>query len=86
MVAYLLLEAPQGSVSATKVSMNERNYIVIGVSPLASNEEIQTAYKKLMKGFHPDMAFSPEAKREFEKRSAEINEAYTAIKKERQLP
>lgn len=64
-------------------SVNEINYIRLGISPLASNEEIRKKYRQLMKSFHPDMALSEEAKKEFEKRAAEINQAYAEIKKER---
>lgn len=62
---------------------NEMNYVKLGISPLASNREIQEKYKTLMKSFHPDMALSELAKAEFEKRAAEINQAYNEIKKER---
>ena len=64
-------------------SIDEINYIRLGISPLASNEEIRKKYRQLMKSFHPDMALSDEAKKEFEKRTAEINHAYAEIKKER---
>ena len=78
---YKLLE---GKVeSQTQTSVNETNYIRLGISPLASNDEIRKKYRQLMKSFHPDMALSTEAKKEFEKRTAEINGAYAEIKKER---
>ena len=81
MESYKLLE---GRVeSQTQEPMNEINYIRLGISPLASNEEVRKKYKQLMKSFHPDMALSTEAKKEFEKRAAEINNAYAEIKKER---
>src|SRR3990167_10671738 len=67
----------------TQESINEINYIRLGISSLASNDEIRKKYKQLMKSFHPDMALSIEAKKEFEKRAAEINDAYAEIKKER---
>ena len=83
MESYKLLE---GRVeSQTQEPMNEINYIRLGISPLASNEEVRKKYKQLMKSFHPDMALSIEAKQEFEKRSAEINQAYAEIKKEREM-
>ncbi len=66
-----------------KDNINEINYIRLGISPLASNDEIRKKYRALMKSFHPDMALSVEAKKEFEKRAAEINQAYAEIKKER---
>ena len=78
---YKLLE---GRVEFQKQeSVKEINYIRLGISPLASNDEIRKKYRQLMKSFHPDMALSIEAKKEFEKRAAEINDAYAEIKKER---
>lgn len=82
MKAYEMLEGkvePQGQGTP----MNELNYVKLGISYLASNQEIQEKYKTLMKSFHPDMALSREAKAEFEKRASEINQAYNEIKKER---
>ena len=67
----------------TQESINEINYIRLGISSLASNDEIRKKYKQLMKSFHPDMALSIEAKKEFQKRATEINQAYAEIKKER---
>lgn len=77
---YKLLE---GGVGPYTDQSNEINYISLGISPLASNDEIRKKYRQLMKSFHPDMALSEEAKKEFQKRAAEINEAYSEIKKER---
>ena len=78
---YKLLE---GKVESQRPeSVNEINYIRLGINPLASNEEIRKKYRQLMKSFHPDMALSEEAKKEFEKRTTEINQAYSEIKKER---
>jgi DnaJ-domain-containing protein 1 len=85
MVAYLQLENKSGSENLSPEQVNESNYIKLGISPLASNEEIKKAWLNLMKTFHPDMALSEGAKNEFTKRVSEINEAYTQIKKERKL-
>lgn len=84
MVAYLQLEDFSGSQTQS-VPANERNYIKLGISALASNEELQVHYRKLCRTFHPDMALSEDAKAEFEKRMAEINGAWAEIKKERGL-
>lgn len=85
MIAYLQLEDHTGNTPQQTTPPNNQNYIKLGISPLASNEELQTNYKRLCRTFHPDMALSEEAKKEFEKRMAEINEAWTQIKKERGL-
>lgn len=84
MSPYLRLEGP-ASAPVQPQSTNEKAYVVLGISPLASNDELQVKYKSLMRSFHPDMALSNEAKKEFEKRAAEINEAWAIIKQERGL-
>lgn len=60
-------------------------YGVLGISPLASNSEIEVHYKKMVRSWHPDAATTEEAKSVFEKKFTEINEAYQQIKKERGL-
>jgi len=82
MKAYERLEGQTEPV-ARATPVNELNYVKLGISPLASNQEIQEKYKQMMKSFHPDMALSPQAKNEFGKRASEINQAYNEIKKER---
>lgn len=81
MVSYKLEGKVEPAAATTPV--NEMNYVKLGISPLASNIEIVAKYKELMKTFHPDMVNSAEAKKEFDKRAAEINQAYNEIKKER---
>jgi hypothetical protein len=83
MQSYLALEDKSGSSNFTQQTANEKSYIVMGLTPLASNEEIKQRHKDLMKTWHPDFAGSEGAKKEFEKRCQEINEAYAEIKKER---
>lgn len=57
--------------------MTEDPYKVLGVSPTASDEEIQKAYRKLVKKYHPDVNPGNEAA---EKKMREINAAYDHIK------
>ena len=58
--------------------MTEDPYKVLGVSPSASDEEIQKAYRKLVKKYHPDVNPGDE---NAERKMREINAAYdhTAI-------
>ncbi|HUX22319.1 MAG TPA: J domain-containing protein [Spirochaetia bacterium] len=51
-------------------------YEVLGVSRTASQEEIQKAYRKLARKYHPDMNKSSEAEERFKK----IGEAYEVLK------
>lgn len=50
-------------------------YEVLGVSRGASQEEVQEAYRKLARRYHPDVNSSPEA----EDRFKELNEAYSVL-------
>ncbi|MGP4001400.1 DnaJ C-terminal domain-containing protein [Streptomyces sp. 8N706] len=50
-------------------------YEVLGVSRGASSDDIQQAYRKLARRYHPDVNKSPEA----EERFKELNEAYSVL-------
>ncbi|MFE2647738.1 DnaJ C-terminal domain-containing protein [Streptomyces nigra] len=50
-------------------------YQVLGVSRTASQDEIQQAYRKLARKFHPDVNKDPEA----EERFKDLNEAYSVL-------
>jgi hypothetical protein len=84
---YLSLEDKSGfqnaNVPTPKASI--KYYATLGVQDYSSMEEIEKKYRTLVKSWHPDMAGSDEAKAVFEKKMAEINEAYTEIKKERRV-
>ena len=51
-------------------------YKLLGVSRSASQDEIQKAYRKLARKYHPDINKSPEAEEKFK----EVNEAYEVLK------
>lgn len=50
-------------------------YSMLGVSRIASVEEIKNTYRQLVKQFHPDVNKTPEA----EAKMKEINEAYAVL-------
>ena len=87
MSPYLQLENRSDFHTQTPVNpqikASDRDYAVLGMTPLASNPELENRYKSLMKTWHPDNALSGEAKLEFQKRAQEINEVWSNIKKER---
>jgi curved DNA-binding protein len=51
-------------------------YSILGVPKKATREEIQKAYRKLARKFHPDVNRSPEAEAKFK----EVNEAHEVLK------
>lgn len=55
-------------------------YIVLGVSPSATEDEIKKAYRSLAKKYHPDVN---NGSAEAEQRMKELNEAYSSIMKMR---
>ena len=69
------------------VSTNNYYYSILNCDPGASNEEIKKQYRKLANEYHPDKIQSkglPEGFIQFaNEKFSEIQEAYTAIKKER---
>jgi len=84
MISYLQLENKSDyHAEFQQVSADERVYAILGLSSLSSNDELKSRYKELCKTWHPDMAISNEAKKEFEKRLSEINESWKKIKDER---
>ena len=56
-------------------------YKVLGVSEDASQEEIRTAYLKLVKKYHPDKYTDTDLKELANEKLVEINEAYEAVTK-----
>ena len=56
-------------------------YEVLGVKPNASQDEIKSAYRKLIKQYHPDKFIDNPLKNLAEEKMIEINEAYEALTK-----
>ena len=63
-------------------SSNSDPYSVLGISRSASKSEIQKAYRKLAKKYHPDVSDDPDAERKF----TEVAAAYEALTKEQDQP
>lgn len=56
-------------------------YEVLGLKPGASQDEIKSAYRKLIKQYHPDKYIDNPLKDLAEQKIREINEAYDALSK-----
>jgi DnaJ like chaperone protein len=67
----------------------EKYYAILGTNSKASNDEIKRQYRKLVKEYHPDKIASKGLPEEFTKfandKFREIQEAYDAVKQERNL-
>ena len=60
--------------------MAKNPYEVLGVSPNASKDEIEKAYRKLIREYHPDQYGDNPLRKLAEEKLQEINEAYDKIK------
>lgn len=62
-------------------------YVVLGVARSATDDTIETAYRRLMSEYHPDRVATaaPEIRALAELRARGLNQAYDAIKRERGL-
>lgn len=81
---YLALEGSvETPTSYTSTPENIKDFVVLGLSTLASNDEITKTYKRLVGMYHPDRALNPEDKPLYEIKMRELNEAYVNIKKVR---
>ncbi len=58
-------------------------YKVLGVSPNATDDEIKTAYKELVKKYHPDQYQDSPIADVAEEKMAEVNAAYDQIMQQR---
>ena len=54
-------------------------YQILGVTRSASADQIRSAYRELVKQYHPDLFLAPEAKAEATDKLRLINEAYAVL-------
>jgi DnaJ-class molecular chaperone len=74
----------QSSPSSTESPL-KKSYEILRVSPKAGMQEIRQSYRTLVKRYHPDLHTQVDEKRAIllRKKMAEVNEAYSEIKKAR---
>jgi DnaJ like chaperone protein len=81
------LNSRGSSASYSTGSSSDKNYSILGCKKTDSSDTIKSAYKKLVKDYHPDTIASKGLPEEFTKFAAEkfreINQAYEEIRKER---
>jgi curved DNA-binding protein CbpA len=57
-------------------------YKILGVGPNASTDEIKSAYRNLVKKYHPDLYKTASGKKKGNEKLQQINEAYAALSDE----
>lgn len=92
---WLLLRHPAGGVIGLVIGhafdagwlapRQYRDHQALGVSPEASEAEIDQAYRKLISQYHPDRVAgaAPELRARAEARAAELNAAYDRLRRSR---
>ena len=75
------------SIRAMFVKSNDRAYIILEISPNATNDEIKKAYRKMAVKYHPDKVshLGEEYKAAAEEKFKKVAEAYNSIKKQRRF-
>jgi hypothetical protein len=71
--------ANTASTAPKPVSSKPSPYAVLGIDATASDDEVQKAYRRLARSYHPDVNKSPEAVARFE----QIVDAYHRLQKSR---
>lgn len=78
--------SPEGNADARRV---QNAYAALGVSPNASNDEVKTAYRRLMNKNHPDKISGSnpgaDVMAEAQRRTREVRSAYEMLKARRSI-
>jgi len=86
---FSISAATYNRIHALFIVDNNKHYKILGVDPSASDDEVKSAYRKLVREYHPDKLVSKGVPEDFMKfaneKMVQINSAYNAIEKERGL-
>ena len=79
-------QSSQKEASQDKAPVSEQFtdcFVVLGVAPQCTSEEVSVAYRRMAKQYHPDTVcrLAPEFRQLAEERMKQINQAYAEIKK-----
>jgi hypothetical protein len=76
---------PAGSANPVESPAKPDPYVVLGLPPTASDQEVRTAYREQQRLNHPDFvaSMSPEVQKVAHQRTQAINEAYSTIMERR---
>lgn len=84
---FELSPAAYQQIKALYIKENNRAYQILGINRNASDDEVKSAYRKLVREYHPDKMQAKGVPEDFMKiaheKMTEINQAYDAICKER---
>jgi DnaJ like chaperone protein len=83
---YLGVSQPDfSSIKAMFVKETNSSYLILEVSPDATDDEVKKAYRDMAVKFHPDKVnhLGEEVRKAAEEKFRKINEAYDQVKRER---
>ncbi len=77
----------QASIKAMFIQDTDYAFKILEIEPSASNEEVKKAYRRMAMKYHPDKVapLGEEIQKSAQEKFRSVNEAYEAIKKERNM-
>ena len=75
------------SIKSMFIVNQDSNYKILGISPSATDDVVKKAYRKMAVEYHPDKVsyLGEDVRRKAEEKFQKLNNAYQAIKKERNI-
>jgi len=86
-ILFNISDSQYTAIESRYIQDDDKFYAILGVTPKDTSEAIKTKYRSLVKEYHPDMIASKGLPEEFtqlaEEKFREIQEAYDAVRRER---